>query len=173
MLGYILLWGRNQWCRSTVHQLDWIHWYQCLSIREIFLRRRSRLSSSTHRTRKICPHLKILWSNFTQQFSKSQVYFNVPKQKQFRIGIGSNVLIDDFDIFEKVGKYSPYDEYISFDFHKDTIKVNVSLLLLVDWFSCGFRERKCTMVITRRGKKWNSDWDILETKIIQRLMEFS
>jgi hypothetical protein len=42
------------------------------------------------------------------------------------------VLIDDFDIFEKVGKYSPYDEYISFDFHKDTIKVNVSLLLLVD-----------------------------------------
>lgn len=51
----------------------------------------------------------------------SEVYFTAPGKKVFDISLGSHTVLKDVDIFAKVGKFAPYDEFIEFDVKKNTV----------------------------------------------------
>ena len=45
----------------------------------------------------------------------SEVYFGSAGQKVFDVALGSSTILSDVDIYSKVGKFAPYDEFIEFD----------------------------------------------------------
>ena len=56
----------------------------------------------------------------------SEVYFNSPKEKIFDIGFGDTKVINNLDIYSKVGKAAANDEYIEFEFKNGKIYFEVS-----------------------------------------------
>lgn len=51
----------------------------------------------------------------------SEVYFDNKGRKVFNIALGSEIVVADLDIYSKVGKFSPYDEFIEFDIKQKTL----------------------------------------------------
>ena len=51
----------------------------------------------------------------------SEVYFDGPNRKVFNVALGSETVLYDVDIFAKVGKFAPYDEFIEFDIRQKTV----------------------------------------------------
>lgn len=49
----------------------------------------------------------------------SEVYFSAPEQKVFDFAIGNEIILEDIDIFDRVGKAKAYDEYIELEFKDD------------------------------------------------------
>lgn len=45
----------------------------------------------------------------------SEVYFNSAKSKVFDIGLGTQTVIWGLDIYDKIGKFAPFDAFIEFD----------------------------------------------------------
>ena len=54
----------------------------------------------------------------------SEVYFNSKGEKVFDFKIGDTTILENIDIFEKVGKNNAYDEYIEFELKKNKIYVD-------------------------------------------------
>jgi ribosomal protein S6 len=54
----------------------------------------------------------------------SEVYFNSKGEKVFDFKIGETTILENIDIFEKVGKNNAYDEYIEFELKKNKICVD-------------------------------------------------
>ena len=55
----------------------------------------------------------------------SEVYFDKPGQKVFDVALNDHVVIDDLDVFKKVGKNAAYDESIEFRIDNSTTKILV------------------------------------------------
>lgn len=51
----------------------------------------------------------------------SEVYFDRKGAKMFNVELGSQTVVTDLDIFEKVGAFAPYDEFIEFDIKQKTV----------------------------------------------------
>lgn len=49
----------------------------------------------------------------------SEVYFSSVDEKVFDIALGSKIIINDLDIYERVGKAKAHDEYIEFSINDD------------------------------------------------------
>jgi hypothetical protein len=45
-----------------------------------------------------------------------QLYFKEKNQRVFHIKFGNKRVVENLDIFEKVGRFAAYDEYIEFEF---------------------------------------------------------
>ncbi len=56
----------------------------------------------------------------------SEVYFNSPGEKIFDIGVGNLKVVNQLDIYSKVGKATAYDEYVEFEFKNGKIYVEVN-----------------------------------------------
>ena len=54
----------------------------------------------------------------------SEVYFNNKGEKVFDFKIGDTTILENIDIYEKVGKNNAYDEYIEFELKKNKIYVD-------------------------------------------------
>lgn len=59
----------------------------------------------------------------------SEVYFNSPNEKIFDVAVGSLKVINQLDIYSKVGKATAYDEYVEFEFKNGKIYIEVSFYL--------------------------------------------
>jgi len=51
----------------------------------------------------------------------AEMYFNEPNKRIFNILFGDTRVVQDIDIFAKVGKFAAYDEYIEFELRDDII----------------------------------------------------
>ena len=51
----------------------------------------------------------------------SEIYFNSIGEKVFDIKIGDDIIINDLDIFSKIGKNSAYDEFITLNIKGDNL----------------------------------------------------
>lgn len=58
----------------------------------------------------------------------SEVFFSSSNEKLFNIALGDYTVIEDFDIFEKAGKFTPYDEFIQFEVKNDQIYYKSKLI---------------------------------------------
>lgn len=59
----------------------------------------------------------------------SEVYFNSAGEKIFDIGFGDTKIINNLDIYSKVGKAAACDEYIEFEFKNGKIYFEVKIYL--------------------------------------------
>ena len=50
----------------------------------------------------------------------SEIYFNSIGEKVFDIKIGDDIIMNDLDIFSKIGKNSAYDEFITLNIDEFT-----------------------------------------------------
>ncbi len=65
----------------------------------------------------------------------SEVYFNSPGEKIFDVSLGDHKVVNQLDIYSKVGKATAYDEYIQFEFKNGKIYYEVKKFLLVYLFN--------------------------------------
>jgi len=56
----------------------------------------------------------------------SEVYFNSAGEKIFDVALGNQKIINQLDIYSKVGKATAYDEYIEFEFKNGKIYFEVN-----------------------------------------------
>lgn len=56
----------------------------------------------------------------------SEVYFNSPGEKIFDVGVGNLKVVNQLDIYSKVGKATAYDEYVELEFKNGKIYVEVN-----------------------------------------------
>jgi len=54
----------------------------------------------------------------------SEVYFTRPGQKIFNVDLGKQRIITDLDVFERVGQFVPYEEFIPFELRSGNIYIN-------------------------------------------------
>jgi len=59
----------------------------------------------------------------------SEVYFNSAGEKVFDIGLGNLKVVNQLDIYSKVGKATAYDEFMEFEFKNGKIYIEVIKLL--------------------------------------------
>lgn len=55
----------------------------------------------------------------------SEVYFNSAGEKIFDVALGNVKVVNQLDIYSKVGKATAYDEYIEFEFKNGKIYYDV------------------------------------------------
>jgi hypothetical protein len=60
----------------------------------------------------------VLWLKF------SEVWFNAPGQKVFDVAINDNIVVQNLDIFEKVGRGVAHDEIIPFQIRSNKLIIN-------------------------------------------------
>ena len=60
----------------------------------------------------------VLWLKF------SEVWFNAPGQKVFDIGLNDNVVVENLDIFAKVGRGVAHDEIVPFQIRQNKLIIN-------------------------------------------------
>lgn len=58
----------------------------------------------------------------------SEVYFNNKGEKIFDVKLGDKKIVQDLDIYEKVGKASAYDEYIQFEVKNNNVYIDNKLI---------------------------------------------
>lgn len=51
----------------------------------------------------------------------SEVYFNSARSKIFDVGLGTQTVLWGLDIFDKIGKFAPFDVFIEFDIKNDKV----------------------------------------------------
>jgi len=64
----------------------------------------------------------------------SEVYFNSPNEKIFDVGFGNLKVVNQLDIYSKVGKATAYDEYVEFEFKNG--KIYVEVLIFFSLYFC-------------------------------------
>lgn len=60
----------------------------------------------------------VLWLKF------SEVWFNAPNQKVFDIALNGAIVVNELDIFDKVGRGVAHDEYVGFQIRAGKILIN-------------------------------------------------
>jgi Malectin domain len=61
----------------------------------------------------------------------SEVYFNSAGEKIFDINLGNLKVINQLDIYSKVGKATAYDEFIEFEFKNGKIYYEVKIIFIL------------------------------------------
>lgn len=61
----------------------------------------------------------------------SEVYFTSAEEKVFNIALGSKIVVQDLDVFDRVGKAKAHDEFIEFEIKEDGLYYNVSFMHII------------------------------------------
>lgn len=90
----------------------------------------------------------------------SEVWFNQAQEKLFSVRIGDVVVIENLDIFDQVGKYAAYDEFVPFEFEdgkvlikgkeaKGSVQKNK---LKIDFLKTDYDNPKINAIVLFKGK---------------------
>lgn len=90
----------------------------------------------------------------------SEVWFNQEQEKLFSVRIGDTVVVENLDIFEQVGKYAAYDEFIPFEFRDGNILIKgkeakgclKNNKLKIDFLKTDFDNPKINAIVLFKGK---------------------
>lgn len=94
----------------------------------------------------------VLWLKF------SEVWFNAPGQKVFDISLNDNVVVENLDIFAKVGRGVAHDEIVPFQIRQNKVIINgkstplsSSSEIRVDFIKTDRDNPKVNAIVVMRG----------------------
>jgi len=97
----------------------------------------------------------------------SEVYFTSSGKKVFHVALGPKIVLNNVDIYDKVGKFAPYDEFVEFDVKNKVVYFNGQAIdsaitpkdaLIVRFVRGGADNPKVNSIILVKGTLADTDY---------------